>query len=266
MTAIILQTLVSRRWSVLWWSLAVFGVVFINLILYPSFKDQAAELQRGLANLPPAAVQLLGGSTDFLSPVGFLHSKIFFMVLPLMLSAQAIGLGASLIGREEQDHTLEMLLAQPVSRSRLLAAKAVAGTILVLLSSTVATVTTLLTAQAINLGVGARGILLAGIMCWLLAVLSGAIAYALAATGHGRGAALGLAAGVALAGYIVSSLAETVSWLKIPAQTLPFHYYRPDTILATAQVPASHISYFIAVTSGMAVLAWLSFRRRDLTN
>lgn len=264
MREIIKHTLWTRRWSLLWWSLGVFGLVSMNLMLYPSFRDQAQQLQQSFSKLPSAAVQLLGGDTDFLSPLGFLNSKIYFFMLPLLLAVQAIGLGTSLIGREEQDHTLEMTLAQPVSRTSVLVAKAVAGAVSLLITMVVATVTTVVTAAAVNLGVGWQGIVLVGLMGWLLALTSGGVAYVLAASGWARGAAMGVAAGLALAGYIVGSLAQTVDWLQIPAKLLPFHYYRSEAILKTGQAAWTDIGYFVAVTAGLMALSWLAFRRRDL--
>ncbi|MBI2368924.1 MAG: MFS transporter [Deltaproteobacteria bacterium] len=48
-------------------------------------------------------------------------------MLPLLLSVLTIGLGSRLLAKEESEGTLELLLARPVSRAKLLAAKAMAG-------------------------------------------------------------------------------------------------------------------------------------------
>jgi ABC-type transport system involved in multi-copper enzyme maturation permease subunit len=94
--------------------------IFINMIFYPTFKDQAAELQKSFESLPDAALQLFGGSSDFFSPVGFLNSQIFFLMLPLLLGILAISLGSSLLAAEERDSTIESLMARPISRTHLL--------------------------------------------------------------------------------------------------------------------------------------------------
>jgi ABC-2 type transport system permease protein len=256
-------TLWQRRFGVLGWSIGIFAFIFINMIVYPSFKDQAAELEKSFESLPDAAVQLFGGSTDFFSPIGFLNSQIFFLMLPLLLAIYAIGLGSGLLAREEQDKTIESLLARPVSRGKLLLAKALAGSVMLLAVTIVALLTTVVTAQLVDLDVAASKIALATLVCFMLSLSIGAIAYMLTATGRARGAALGIATLVALGGYLVDSLAGTVDWLKIPAKIFPFHFYKSEAILSGTYDWVNVLFYVGTIVVG-GVLAWVSFRRRDL--
>lgn len=264
MIPIIKWTLWQRRWSTIWWSIGVFGLIFINMVFYPTFKNQAAELQKSFEQLPEAAVQLFGGSTDFFSPVGFLNSQIFFLMLPMILIILAIVLGSSLLGREEQDQTLENLLARPVSRSGVLLAKAIAGKLILAWVSFVGLATTLLTAQAVDLNeVPAKNMILVTLSCFLLALSIGALAFLLTAVGRARSASLGLAAFVALGGYLVSSLSSTVDWLKEPARIFPFHYYKSEEIL-NGNFDWTYLLFFGAIVLICAGLSWLGFRSRDL--
>ena len=264
MIPIIKWTLWQRRWSTMWWSVGVFGLIFINMIFYPTFKDQAAELQKSFDQLPEAAVQLFGGSTDFFSPVGFLNSQIFFLMLPMVLVILAIALGSSLIGREEQDLTLENLLARPVSRTQVLAAKAVAGKIILLIVTLVGLATTLITARIVGLDeVSVGDMALATLSCFLLALCVGALSFVFTAFGRARSASIGIAAFVALGGYLVSSLAGTVDWLREPARAFPFYYYKSEDILR-GHFDWTYLMFFVAVIVLCAGLSWWSFRGRDL--
>lgn len=263
MKAIIRWTLWQRRISTIWWSFGVFAMIFINMIFYPSFKNDAEELQKTFDQLPEAAVQLFGGSTDFFSPVGFLNSQLYFIVLPLLLAILAIGLGNSLVGREEQDGSIETLLSRPISRTKLLAAKAIAGIVILTVVSVIGLITTLVTAQVVDLDVPASNITLASIVCSLFALSLGAIAFLFTASGRARSASLGITAFIGLGGYIISSLAGTVSWLEQPAKLFPFHYYESESILRGSFDWGGTV-FFIALTVACAVAAWLSFRRRDI--
>lgn len=263
--SVIKWTLWQRRWSTFWWVLGIFGFIFLNIIFYPTFKDQAAELQQSFDSLPEAAVQLFGGSTDFFSPVGFLNSQIFFLMLPMLLSVLAIGMGTSLIGREEQDGTLETLLARPISRSRLLLAKAKAGGLILAGVTLASLVTTVILARVVGLTeVPALDMAAATLACFMLALSVGAIAFMLTTIGRARGASLGIAAFVALGGYLVSSLAGTVSWLKTPSYFFPFHYYKSEEILR-GSFQWVDIMVFVGIIAACGLIAWLSFRRRDIS-
>lgn len=264
MIPIIKWSLWQRRVSTIWWSIAVFALIFITLIVYPPFRDEAAQLQKSFENLPDAAVQLFGGSTDFFSPVGYLNSQLFFITLPLTLGILAITLGHGLVGKEEQDLTIESLLSRPISRTKLLFAKAVAGLIILTLVSTIALITTLVTAQLVSLDVSAKLMVVTMAACWALALTFGAIAFLFSAIGKARGAGIGITTFIALGGYIISSLAGTVDWLKIPAKVFPFHYYQSEAILKQ-YYNWNNIWFFVVIIVLCTVVSWLAFRRRDIT-
>lgn len=263
MIAIIKWTLWQRRWSTLWWSVGVAGVIFLSMIFYPSFRDQAAELQKSFESLPDAAVQLFGGSTDFFSPVGFMNSQVFFLTLPLVLGILAIGLGSSILAREEQDGTIESLLARPISRSHLLYAKLVAAAIVLGIVAAVGLVTTIITAAIINLPLSSAALAATFLLCFLMCLTFTAIAFVITATGKARVAALGITTLFGFGGYIVSSLAGTVDWLSGPSKVFAFHYYQPEAVLR-GQYDWQNALYFVIVTAACAFVSWTVFRRRDI--
>jgi ABC-2 type transport system permease protein len=263
MKAISKWTIWQRRVSTVWWSIGVCGFLLVNMVFYPSFKDQAEQLQKSFENIPEAALQLFGGSSDFFSPVGFLNSQIFFLMLPLLLGILAISLGSSLLAREEQDRTIESLLARPVSRSGLLLGKSGAGTIILTIVTLVGLLTTLITAKIVDIAVPTMNIALATFACFVLALSFGAIAFMLTTIGKARGASIGIATLIALGGYLINSLSGTVSWLKIPSKLFPFHYYDPESILR-GSFAWGNILFLLFVIVVCGAVSWFSFKRRDL--
>lgn len=263
MRPIIKWTVWQRRWSIMWWCIGVTAFIVLNMVFYPSFKDQAAELQKSFTNIPDTAVQLIGGSTDFFSPVGFMNSQIYFLMLPLLLGILAISLGSSLVAREEQSRTAEALLSRPLSRSAFLLGKALAGFITLAIITLVSLGDILVIAKIVHLEMPTLNLVVVTGVCFLLALSFGAIAFVLAAIGRTRGGSLGIAAAFALGGYIISSLAGTVKWLKGPSYIFPFHYYHSEAILrgTFAWMPVLAI---VAFTFVAAILSWATFRRRDL--
>jgi ABC-2 type transport system permease protein len=233
------------------------------MIVYPPFRDEADQLQKTFENLPPAAIQLFGGSADFFSPVGYLNSQIFFITLPMTLGILGITIGHGIVGKEEQDLTIESLLARPVSRTKLLLSKAAAGVIILTSVSLVCMVTTVVMARMVKLDVSSRLIILASVACWLLALSFAAIAFLFSSLGRARAAGIGITAFIALGGYIISSLAGTVDWLKNPAKVFPFHYYDSNGILRQTY-DWKNLCFFAAIIIGCALISWISFRRRDL--
>lgn len=263
MIPIIKTALKQRRWSMLWWSVGLAAFVWLELSVYSSFKGQAAQLDKVLKNLP-ATVKSLFGAQDLFSPVGYMNSHLYYLLIPLLLSFLTIGLGSSLIAREESDRTIELLLSRPISRGRLVIAKALAGLSVALI---VGGATALLTAgivKALNYPMPVNRVLFATTLSLIMALMFGAIAFCATAFGRwGRGASLALAALIGLGSYIISSLETDVHWLAWPAKLLPFHYYNTTSVLY------GHYTWmvagvFSAITLALIGISWLAFRRRDI--
>ena len=262
MRPITLWTIRQRRWSLFWWSLGVTALNVFTMALYPTIRDQAAELNKSLGSLSDSTASLFGG-TDFFSPVGYLNSQIIYFTLPLLLAILAIGLGTSLIGSEESSGTIENLLARPISRSKLLLSKALAGCIILLIVMLISSAALLLLCRTINLGIPIQNIIAACFACFMLVLTFGSAAFLLAATGRGRVAATGISVVYAIGGYLVSSLSSTVHWLEKPSLIFPYHYYRTADILR-GTFDWTSILFFAVFTLVCGVLAWFVFRGRDL--
>jgi ABC-2 type transport system permease protein len=261
---IILTELRRRRLSLFWWCLGVIVLVVLTLAFYPTIRDQQAELNKSFGNLSPAVTDLFSDTGEFFSPVGYLSSQIFYLMLPLILSMYAVGLGASLLAREEQSGTLELLLARPVSRTRVLLAKAAAGVILVGIVGLAGLLTTVMLAQVVDISVSGGDIVFTTLIAWLFSLILGGLAFALTAVGQfARRASIGLAALIGFAGYITTSFEGRIHWMEWVSRCLPFHYYHPADMLS-GQRPWAVLICFTTVILIFGSIGIVGFRRRDI--
>lgn len=264
MIAVIRWNLWQRRWFILWWCIAITALVAINLAFYPTFRDQAASLEQSLSEIPDSAKALTTDTGEFASPVGFLSSQVFYLMLPMLLGIMAITLGSSLLAREEKDGTIELLLSRPISRSSLLLSKAMVGILLCAVAALCAFGVTALMARLVDLPVAATHIAVTTLTCSLLALSFGSVAYLITSLGKARIASIGLATFVALGGYIVASLAGLASWLENVSKIFPFHYYKPGEILY-GNYNWQNIVILGSITLVSGVIAWFAFRGRDIS-
>jgi ABC-2 type transport system permease protein len=209
------------------WSIGVAATVGLVVALYPSIKGQAG-LEETFRNLP-AGVRAMVGAPDLsiVSAVGYLHTRLFVTLIPVLLVIFAIGLGASAIGGSEGDDTLEWLLAHPVSRARVLGERYAAVAGLTVALGAVAAIATL----AFGVAVGVVGPVpparvigaCAGATC--LALLFGTLAFAVGCATGRRAPAVSAATVVAVAGYLIQAFfgfSPGLAWLR-PAS--PWHWY-----------------------------------------
>lgn len=263
MKAVIRWTMYARRMSTLWWSIGITSLVVLTLALYPSFRDDSEELQQSFDGLSDTALQFLGGSSDFFSPIGFTNSQVYFIVLPLLFGILAIGLGSSLLAKEEQDATIESLLSHPLSRGSLLFAKLFSGLAIFTAVTLIAHIGIISVAAAVDLGVSTSALTQTTFVCYLLCISFGMVAFLFAATGRAKGASIGVATVVAFGGYIIDSLAGSVEWLSSFSKSFPFHYYQSEAILS-GNYNWSNLWYFVSLIAVCTLLSWIVFRRRDL--
>lgn len=263
--AIVRAELWQRRWAMVWWSLGISAFIVINLAVYPSFKEQAAELNNALANLPDAVKDLFSDNGDFASPSGYLSSQIYYLLLPMLFTILAINLGSSLLARDERAGTLELLLARPVSRTTILLSKAVAGGIVLAVVGAATLVVALAGCRMAGIEIPLQGVIVTTLVSLALATFFGTISFALTALGrNARLASIGLASLVALASYLVSSLSQTVHWLEWPAKLSPYTYYHTSAILTTASSGRKLALALLVAIIILLVGAWFGFRRRDV--
>jgi ABC-2 type transport system permease protein len=266
MMAILWQVVRRRRMSLLWWSLGLVLFVGLLAIAYPTIRDNS-ELDKTFGGLPPSVQTLLGlsAANTLTSPAGYLNSQYFANVLPLILLVFAIGLGAWAISGDEGAGTLELLLANPVSRLRVAFERAGALVLLVFLLTAVAAAALILLAPLFGLTHGLRldHIVAATAACGFLALAFAAVAFAVGATTGGRSSAMAAAATLAIAGYVIEGLGAQVSELQ-PIRTLsPWHWLLDSDPLRHGLTLESWLLP-LAVSVVLIGLGTIRFTKRDL--
>ncbi|HEX5395207.1 MAG TPA: ABC transporter permease subunit [Candidatus Saccharimonadales bacterium] len=264
MKPVTVWTIRQRRWSVFWWSLALVILIIFTMAFYPTIRDQADQLEKSFSQLSNTTVSLFSDTKQIFSPVGYLSSQIFYLTLPMILSVLTIGLGSSLIAKEEESGTIEMLLARPLARGRLILGKTLAALAILGIVSFWALLSLLIMAKLVSITVPLPAIIMAMLAAMAMALLFGAISFMVTCLGRtARAASIGIAALFAVGGYIISSLSEAVSWLRWPSVISPFHYYHPAEILS-GDYHLEELAGLVGVSLLLGVISWWAFRRRDL--
>jgi ABC-2 type transport system permease protein len=257
-------TIRQRRWSVFWWSLAIAILVIFTMAFYPTIRDQADQLEKSFSELSNTTVSLFSDTNQIFSPVGYLSSQLFYLTLPMLLSVLTIGLGSSLIAREEDSGTIELLLARPLARGSLILGKTAAAVVILAIVGVAALISLLIMAKLVHIAVPLPAIAVAMLSAAAMALLFGALSFAVTCLGRtARAASIGIAALVAVGGYIISSLSSAVEWLRWPSVVSPFHYYHPAEILG-GDYHWAELAGLLGVSLAMGLISWWAFRRRDL--
>jgi ABC-2 type transport system permease protein len=241
-------------------SVAALGLVAVLLIvgaLFPAIGHSFGKL-----NLPKGVSHLLGGA-DYGTVTGWYRSEIGSIYGPLVISAMAITGIVSATAGEEEDRILALVLAHPISRSHLVAAKAAAIAVVVCLIS-VAAWLGLIAGVALaggGISVGDLGAYSLHLAFFGLAI--GAVALAVGAGTGRRALASGVAAAVGMVGWLINGLAPLLNafaWLKYLSL---FYYYAAHDPL-TQGVTIIDLAVLCVLTLVLTTVAVVRIERRDL--
>lgn len=204
-------------------SLSLAALVAAVVAFYPSIKGDVS-LDESIRDLPEAVRAFLG-SASIISPVGYLTSRVFAWLVPFVLISFTVSRGAAAIAGEEEQHTLNLVLAYPVARRSALLQRLSAMTIeLAVVALAVWVPLVALTGVSdIDIGIGYQTA--AVVEMSVLALTYGAIALAVGAATGKRSFALGFGTGVAAVGYVISTLARVVDVLKPLRPITIWHWY-----------------------------------------
>ena len=146
--SLIRKTVRDHRRSTLGWGLGMAALTLMQLAVYLNVHSQGAKM-RDLINSYPSAFKAMFGmeGVDFTSGLGYLSTETSSLLAPLMLIGLGIALGTGAIATEEEHGTLDLLMASPVSRGRVLAAKALGSFAALIAIATVLYLTVLITAN-----------------------------------------------------------------------------------------------------------------------
>jgi len=200
-------------------ALGLVGVLLMVGALFPAVGHTIGTL-----NLPEGVTELLGGA-DYGTVAGWYNSEIASIYGPLVFGALAITAATSATAGEEEDGILSLILAHPVERSSLVAAKAAGIAVTLLCLGLFAWIGLIAGVAIAGGGISLSNVTAVCAHLIFFGLATGAVALAVAAATGRRALASGVAAGFALLGYLVNGFAplvEGISWLKYLS---PFYYY-----------------------------------------
>ena len=255
------HSLARSRGSILGWGITLLLIGLMVTSIYDVVLSQQEQFEQLLKNYPPEFSAFFGDFSDFTSPEGFLSAE-FFAIMPVVLGVFAILAGSGLLVGDEENGTLDLLLAYPVSRTalflgRLLAFVTATAAILVIgwLGLAVSTSWT-----ALDVGPVEMALPFLGLLAQLL--LTGTLALLLSMALPSRRLAAMVGGLVLVAGFFVTSLARINEELAPLARLSPLNYYQSGN--AILGLNWTWFAGLMAVAALFALLAWWRFERRDI--
>lgn len=246
------------------WAVALVALVGLYVAVYPSVQGNSSFAR--LINQMPKTYRALfttGSGADFSSPAGYLNTELLTFMGPLIVLVYAVVSGSGAVAAEEERHTLDLLLANPIGRGRMLLEKfgaLVVGTVFLMVVLWAALVVEG-TAAGMDLSLLRTGAALSHL--GLLGIEFGAVALLVGAlTGHAT-ASRAVPAFLAVVAYLLNALAPLVGWLEPLRKGSPFYQYIGNDPLRNG-LSAAALGIALATIAVLVALSVTAFRRRDI--
>jgi ABC-2 type transport system permease protein len=257
-----LKSVWDQRFSLLWWTGGTALMSALIVGLYP-YIDTGEELEALFEQLPGPIQAMIGEQIDLSTAAGYLDIRMFTTIAPIILLVYAIWRGMASIAGEEGRGTLDLLLAQPVKRWRVIVENAASmffGLIAIGLALWLGLIggALLMNVEFSFTRAGA-----ATLMTVLLGMVFGALALAIGAQTGKSGLATGISAAVAVGTYLLHGLAPLVDWLE-PARVLSPFYFAIGNSVMLQGFKVTYAGILVAIALTLIVLAAIAFQRRDI--
>lgn len=254
----------ERQRGLLWWVVGLVSLALITVAFVPTLREEAGFVEL-FDSLPQGFLAMFGveSAADLVTPVGLINSRLYASVGSIVIIILAISVASRSIAAEEESGAMDMLLAQPVTRTRVVLDTAAAMFLLSLLLALCLAVTLIVTNPIFDLELSMDGIVGANLGVTLLAFVYGSIALLVASATGNRAITLGVATALVIGGFFINGLSELVSQLEGVAEFMPFRWFLESNPLANGTDWGS-ILLMTVVSLVFVALSVLAFNRRDI--
>ena len=250
----------NRRRSTIGYAAGMALYMLVIVAVYPAFKHSTG-LDKLITDNPTLAA-MFGVTGSLSSPAGWVDANAYTNFLPLIMLLLTIGYGAAAIAGQEEDGTLGLLVMLPLDRSKILVQK-ISAMLAQALVLTITVSACVYVGRAFDVTLDPWHVATASLAVLALGIDLGLIALALGAATRSRGTAIGIAASLAAAFYLLSSLAPVVHWLK-PLRFISLFYWADGNHQLTQGANLASFAVLAGVGLAAALAAYEAFRRFDV--
>lgn len=263
---LVVKEIKQRKWTITSYSLIAFSFLWLYSAIFPSFAKESAKLSELFESYPKAILEAFNIEQLQLTTFsGYISAEHFSLVWPLMAILITVSTAGVMLAGEVERGTMSLMLAMPVSRSRLYIAKYFAGMIMLLIFTLFSSIAIIPLAAVTNIDISSANVWLVSVLSFVFGWAIYSLAFMFSSVVKERSRVYFIMGGGLMLMYVanvVSGLIDSLDRLKYVSF---FHYYTPDKALVAGKLSISSCAIFVAVAVLSAIVGYIAFNKRDIS-
>jgi ABC-2 type transport system permease protein len=263
MMNIFLRELKANLKSLVIWSVIITLLIIMAVAKYSGFAS-APQMLKMLDSMPPALLDALSMRAFNLTTLSGFYG-VMFIYFALMSAIAAAMWGTDIISKEERDKTVEFSLVLPVSRSRVITAKALAALVNCIVFVLITWVVSLVAVRPYNPDQGFRSFLALEMQAmFMIELIFLAVGLLLGCAMKQYKRSSSTAVAIILVTYFISIISVMQQKLDFLKYFTPFKYFDAGELFRSGRMDGTYLLLSAAIIVVCVVLAYLAYDRRDL--
>lgn len=238
------------------------ALALMNVAMGPMFVSMADSIAEMMSSMPDSFMAIAAGA-DMATPAGFYTGEVYSIMAPFVVIYVALASITKAFAGEVEDMSMGLLIANPVSRTRLAVNKFLAMIVHAIVAASLIGLGTWLGVTIGGLDVATSNIVAITVHLAVLAVMFGALAMVISVVSGRRLVALLSVFMIALVAYLWSGFVPLVDSIASLANLSPWHHYIGGDPLSQG-VDLGSLALLVVLTAVFVGTGIALFRRRDI--
>lgn len=267
MFAVFLRILRDKRNALIAYVIGAAATVEMYVALFPALKEQAEQLNKLLEAYPKGLMEAFGfESTEalFSKLEPYMSTEYMSLFWPILVITLVVGFANLMCATEIERGTIEIVLAQPISRIKIFLSRYFAGICYLALFVAVSIFAIIPFAAMHNISYQIDNYYTTFGMGFLFGAAVFSIAVFFSAIFSERGKAMFATTAVLLLMYVGNIVAKLKDNLENLQYLSFFHYFDPGKVFGKNEIVQYSVPVFLGVIVVLTLAAVFWFNRRDI--
>ncbi len=254
----------NRKSFLIWTACLVLSNVGM-LALYPTIVDQAGEYNDLVKKLPVAVLEGMGMDNLDFSRILDYFAYVFIYII-LFGGVYAMLLASSIISKEENEKTIEFLLAKPVTRNQIVTAKSLCVLFYIVSFNLIFIVADYITFECIKkIDYSLKTFILAHLGFLILQLTFAAIGMLISVFIVKAKSIYPITFGVVLGTFFINIISAISDKLENLKYLTPFKYVNPSDIVKSGRIENVYIIIMCAIIVVSVALTYVFYNRKNIS-